>query len=295
MLASIYDFWLQFMQGFSFVMRYTERSKLLRVLVCCVLSMAILNIVWPLFCVIKAVTKYIVTWRLKMKLARQPTPISIVRSATRRTMLGSPLVWHYYDKLPIAMLLENNGSTVILRISCKWHSMPHLSGGGLAGKYHFVEACFKWGAEHSIDAQKFSLEMQVLHRCHQGSVPFECVAVSYLFAHGHGHGHGHGPLNQITESLRCVAHPNSHMELPPFDLASLMSPFGSSFYRYEGTYDNGGQVLPTLWLICSEIFAISAVQSSQFRALHGIDGKRINWNARPEQPLGNRCLSFYTF
>ncbi|BFG06088.1 carbonic anhydrase 1 [Drosophila madeirensis] len=291
MLASIDDFWLQFMQGFSFVMRCTERSKLLRVLVCCVISMAILNIVWLLFGVIKAPIKYIVTWRLKTKLARQPTPINIVRSATRRTMLGRPLEWNYYDKLPLAMLLENNGSTVILRICCKWDSVPHLSGGGLAGKYHFVEACFKWGAEHSMDAQKCSLEMQVLHRCHQGSVPYECVAVSYLFAHGQEH----GPLNQITESLRCVAHPNSHMELPPFDLASLMSSFGSSFYSYEGTYDNGGQVMPALWLICSEIFAISAVQSSQFRALRGIDRNKIYWNARPEQPLGDRCLSFYTF
>ncbi|XP_001360973.2 carbonic anhydrase 1 [Drosophila pseudoobscura] len=295
MLSPIIDFWLQFMQGFNLVMEYVQHSAILKILVSCIMSLAFLNIVRAGGLMIRKVAMAIAPKKQQRKLAPQPTPINIVRSMARKMELGSLLDWKHYDDMPLAMLLENNGSTVILRICCEPYLVPQLSGGDLPGEYHFVEACFKWGplrAEHSIDSMKFSLEMQVLHRCNQDHVPFEYVTVSYLFVIM---GNGNGPLTTITENLRCIARPDSQMELPAFDLASLMKPFDSNFYSYEGTYDNGAQVLPTKWLICTYIFAISSQQVSQFSTLCGRDGTSIHCNARKEQPLGNRSVNFHIY
>ncbi|XP_022228013.2 carbonic anhydrase 1 [Drosophila obscura] len=292
MLYLFFDIWQQFMQGFGIVICYAQGSQVLTILVSCILSLAFLNNASAVSLIVQAVVGVITTKKPKRKLDPQPTPINIVRKMTRKTVLGRQLVWTNYDHLPLAMLLENNGSTVILRICCESNMVPQLSGGELPDQYHLVEACFKWGelrAEHSIDSVQFSLEMQVLHRCYQDRVPFQHVSVSYLFLQMGGR---NDPLTQITENLRCVAHPDSKIELPAFDLASLMNPFGSSFYSYTGTYDNGVQVVPTMWLINTHIFPISSEQLSQFGALCGRDGNRIKCNARQEQPLGNRSVHF---
>lgn len=67
---------------------------------------------------------------------------------------------------------------------------PTLSGADLLASYSFVEICFRWsllnneGSEHMLNYQKFSLELQAMHRT---GLTNDCVSsydllmVAYFF------------------------------------------------------------------------------------------------------------------
>ncbi|XP_030387845.1 carbonic anhydrase 1 [Scaptodrosophila lebanonensis] len=278
----------------ALIMSYAAESKLLMVLVSCTMALIfILNI--QAGCTIcnglieslSSINCHI----SKRQLERQPSPINIVRSLVHQRRQPCPLFWHNYYELPQAVLLENNGSTVIMRIACAPELTPHLSGIEPSENYYFEEATFKWGmleSEHSIDSLKFALEMQVLHRTNLANANCKFLTISYLFSileHNK-------ILGQVVDNLEAIVVPGSCIELPPFDLGSLVRPFDSGYYTYHGTYDNGGTVLPTKWLIYSRTFGMSLTQLRRFGELCTHDGSRIAGNARKTQPLGNRCVQY---
>lgn len=218
------------------------------------------------------------------------SPINILRPQTSYEKQVRQLHWNWYDQLPPAVLMENNGHTVIVRISCSPDSMPHLNGSDLYGNYYFVEAVFKWGtSEHRIDSRHYALEMQVLHASNNKNVPFEYLTVAYLFMVGR---QKNPQLQQVVENLNVIRTMGSIIELPPFDLASLLQPFDRGYYSYRGSYSNGSIVLPTQWFICTRIFPVSSEQLLQFQTLCGPNGQRLMQNARSEQPLMNRRINF---
>ncbi|KAH8410989.1 hypothetical protein KR222_004919 [Zaprionus bogoriensis] len=220
------------------------------------------------------------------------SPVNILHHLTllQRQQQHERLAWHCYDQLPPAVLMENNGSTVIMRISCSPDYMPHLSDGGLEGNYYFVEAVFKWGpSEHRIDSRQYALEMQVLHASNRHNGPFEYLTIAYLFMLSR---HQNKQLQQVVENLGAIRHTGSIIELPPFDLCSLLWPFNGCYYSYYGSYSNGSIVLPTQWYVCTRIFGVADAQLEAFQSLIGSNGHRLVHNSRCEQPLDNRCICF---
>ncbi|KAH8371912.1 hypothetical protein KR093_009276 [Drosophila rubida] len=215
-----------------------------------------------------------------------PSPIDIDRTMVVTMGHGGPLLWHNYDALPPAIMLLNNGSTVVMRILCGPDCKPHLRGGPLCDNYYFVEASFKWGgSEHMISSRRFALEMQVLHAKNAPSPPFEYLTISYLFIVTQCKNKS---MQQITENLAALVNAGSVIEVPPFDLCSLFWPFSHGYYSYSGTYDNGTTTLPTQWLICSSLFTISAQQVAQFGKLCNREGIHIAANSRDLVPVGHR-------
>ncbi|XP_060653914.1 carbonic anhydrase 1 [Drosophila nasuta] len=215
-----------------------------------------------------------------------PSPINIDRRLVLSVGRGTPLMWHNYDAMPPAIMLLNNGSTVVMRISCAPQCKPHLRGSLLHDNYYFVEASFKWGgSEHTISSRRFALELQVLHAKNAATPPFEYVTISYLFVITQCKNES---MQQITENLDALINAGSVIEVPPFDLCSLFWPFENDFYSYSGTYHNGTTTLSTQWLICASIFNISAQQVAQFGKLCNRDGCRIAGNSRALVPLDNR-------
>ncbi|EDW91340.1 carbonic anhydrase 6 [Drosophila yakuba] len=289
MLLPIIDFvWLKFIRAFAVVMQLAEDSRLIMMLVSCTMAVAFILNVHSGRAIFWDVVNTLANRRLKSKLDRQPSPIDIPKNTVIRRQLRLPLKWTHYEDLPMATVLENNGRTVIMRIYTAINFMPHLSGAELLGRYHFVEAIFKWGSlksEHSIGQQQFCLEMQALHRCNQLKGNLEYLTLSYLFALSSVKNE---QLKQICDQLRWILWPGSSIELPPFHLESLLQPFGAGHYSYLGTYDNGDVVLPTTWLINPTISTISSRQLAHFEGMYGKDGS-TNWsNGRQEQPLGSR-------
>ncbi|KAH8372783.1 hypothetical protein KR009_004997 [Drosophila setifemur] len=286
-------FWRKLVNGLDQVMGLAEESRLIMMGVSCAMALVFILNVQSGSVIFQDLILAVTTKRARLKLARQPSPIHILGSRVSRRRLLLPLQWTNYGDLPLATILENNGSTVILKICTSPEAQPHLSGGELGGIYYFVEAIFKWGiqrSEHSIDAHRFSLEIQALHRCHQHPSSNQYLAISYLFLMTPNK---NKPLQQISENLLWLLQPGSTIELPPFDLGSLMQPFTAGYYTYLGTYDNGEELLPTTWLIDSRIFGVSSHQLAQFKSLCRNDGSKINSNVRHEQALGSRCVQFH--
>lgn len=224
-------------------------------------------------------------------LDRQPSPINIVRGRVYKLEHLDTLRWFCYNELPPAVLLENNGSTVIMRISCSPECTPFLAGGNLPANYYFVEASFKWGSsEHSIDSRSYAMEMQVLHATNIANASYEYLTVSYMFDLAHQKNYH---LDQIIDNLGSIRTAGSVIELPPFNLASLMWCFGNDYFSYRGTYANGTALLPSQWAICPRIFYISPDQLARFRDLCDMNGRRIQSNSRQKQPLGDRCVALH--
>ncbi|TDG48916.1 hypothetical protein AWZ03_004600 [Drosophila navojoa] len=219
---------------------------------------------------------------------RQPSPINIVSCVTQKLKLQESLRWFSYDELPPAVILENNGCTVIMRISCSPEYTPYITGGNLPGNYYFMEASFKWNSEHSIDSHNYAMEMQVLHAANMSDVPYEFLTVSYMFDLGL---QKNCMFDKIINNLAAIRRAGSAIELPPFDLATMMWRFGSDYYSYRGTYTNGSFALPSQWLICTRTFYISAEQLARFRDICDVYGRKIMWNARQRKPLGNRRVA----
>ncbi|XP_068144126.1 carbonic anhydrase 13 [Drosophila tropicalis] len=225
----------------------------------------------------------------------QTAPINIVSNGVQERNLPRELLWQFYDDLPSAVILKNNGWTVILSICCENREMiPYVTGGDLHHKYYFVEASFKWSllhsVEHSIDGHKFSLEMQALHRCPEKDAAFEYLTISHLFVLTY---HLNGKIGNITNNLELIRRPGSVAELPPFDLFSLMPKFVNGFYSYRGTYDNGQSQIITQWFINSRIFGISFEQLQKFAEVCGRNGKAIKQNTRRIRPVGNPSVLYY--
>ncbi|XP_037715937.1 putative carbonic anhydrase 5 [Drosophila subpulchrella] len=289
MFIPMFDhFWWKFINCFGLVMKLAEDSRVIMMLVSCIMAVAFILNIHSGRTILRDVVNALANRRLKAKLDRRPSPINIAENRVTKRQLKLPLKWRHYEDLPMATVLENNGSTVILRIYTALNFLPHLSGGELTGKYHFVEAIFKWGtfrSEHSIGKYQFCLEMQALHRCPQETGALEFLTLSYLFAVSRVKNES---LKGICDNLKWILHPGSSIELPPFELESLLRPFTGGHYSYHGTYDNGDVILPTIWLINSEISHVSSHQLAHFGALYRRDGKRNSTNSRLEQPLGKR-------
>ncbi|XP_032571350.1 carbonic anhydrase 1 isoform X1 [Drosophila sechellia] len=280
--------WLKFIRAFGLMMQLAEESRLIMMLISCTMAVAFIVNVCSGRTIFQDLCNAVGSRRLETNLAMQPSPITIPVSNIIKRHLKMPLQWTYYDDLPMATVLKNNGSTVIMRIYTAYNFMPQLSGANLLGRYHFVEAIFKWGSlksEHSIDNYHFSLELQALHRCAQLENNLEYLTLSYLFELScvkNEH------LMEVTDQLKWISQPGSSMELPPFHLGSLLQPFGSDYFSYEGTYDNGDVVLPTTWLISRNISVVNWRQLGEFEALYGRNGNRNCKNGREQQALGNR-------
>ncbi|XP_016969166.2 carbonic anhydrase 1 [Drosophila rhopaloa] len=285
--------WLKFQTWFGLVMNLAEDSRMIMMLVSCTMAVAFILNVQSGRTILQDVARSLANKRLKSRLDRQPSPINIAESGVIRRQLKLPLRWTHYEDLPMATVLENNGSTVILRIYTAPNFLPHISGAELGGSYHFVEAIFKWGilqSEHSIGKQKFCLEMQALHRCSKKGGTVEYLTVSHLFSLTQVKNER---LKQIADNLKWILRPGSSIELPPFDLGSLLLPFAEGHYTYSGTYDNGEVKLPTTWLIDSQVSGVNSHQLAQFGVLYRTDGSRIRSNVREEQPLGTRSVHFH--
>ncbi|ALC41527.1 CG15227 [Drosophila busckii] len=275
------------LNGFGCIMRYAYASKW---------GIIMFSVFMALVLVLHLKSTFIILSQL-CEPSPPPPPLPAQQTASSKAALSAiniqisdvqlrahqqQLSWHYYDELPPAILLENNGSVVIMRISCAPRSLPYLSGGELAGRYYFVEAAFKWcRSEHAIDSCNYALELQVLHATNRRNAPFEYLTLCYLFSLAPMKP---TPLDQVVANLPAIKQPGSVTELPPFDLNSLLYPFTSDYYSYSGSYANGNTILSTQWFICSRIFTINSEQLAQFCSLRVANGQtKIVKNAQQQK------------
>ncbi|KAH8280589.1 hypothetical protein KR018_011393, partial [Drosophila ironensis] len=199
------------------------------------------------------------------------SPINIEQSCLIERIFDTCLEWGNYHDMPRGIRLENNGHTLILRASFA-DRLPWINGGDLLGRFEFREIRFRWswynssGSEHTIDNEHFPLEMQCLHVDSDGDGCISSQAllmVSYMFELGNEN----PMLNVLTQHLVRVQSAGRAVEVPPFPLSYLLTPFYSRFFSYHGSLTEPPCHRGTEWFLCPLTFGMSERQLNEFRQL----------------------------
>jgi carbonic anhydrase len=228
-------------------------------------------------------------------------PISKVNSIDGLMKENEPI--KIYNKDGLLKIMHNNFGKIV------------LSDGGV---YHGEEVVFHTPAEHTINGQKFDMEVQIIHYgVSKGDIAKQ-VILSFLFYVKPG------VFNEFLDKIDVYNLPNeidgfkdltaslnlasifySNIKKNPFDEKEQSPVKDFSFYSYEGSLTSPPCTERTTVIVAAEPLPVSNTFVELFKeALRkpeyfGIDGKLYNeedspkLNARNIQPLNGRKITFY--
>ncbi|CAF1156052.1 unnamed protein product [Adineta ricciae] len=211
------------------------------------------------------------------------SPINIRTSQVKfDPKLTSPLVFNGYNSNSTVLVwnFTHNGHTIVAyppplaRLS--------MSGGGLLGEYYLIQFHFHWGynafqgSEHTINEQKFPLEVHFVHRA---AFTNSYAVLGILFERQRDD----NPylyellsiLNRTVNSSIAVEHQLNLSRIIP----TASSP---KFYRYNGSFTTPPCTEGVIWTILKRPVSISEYQ------LHALLSNAIPFNFRPPQKLYSR-------
>ncbi|NXY03514.1 CAH4 anhydrase, partial [Pteruthius melanotis] len=229
------------------------------------------------------------------------SPVNIVTRNVVHDKSLKPLTFEGYDEKGSGQWnVENNGHTKVTL-----NTSPKVGGGGLRRKYKAVEFHLHWGvpgepenipgSEHSIDGEKYPMELHVVHIREDVSDVTEAkntpdgLAVLAFFVKVAEDNKNYAPL---LSKLENVKYKGESARMDPLALSSLLPPEEDlgRYYRYEGSLTTPDCSEGVTWTVFEKPVELSLPQLSQFSALH-FDGKNstpMMENFRPAQPLGAR-------
>ncbi|NXS11376.1 CAH4 anhydrase, partial [Neodrepanis coruscans] len=231
------------------------------------------------------------------------SPINIVTRNVVYDKSLKPLTFEGYDvKGSSKWSIENNGHT--------GNTSPKVEGGGLEMKYKAVEFHLHWGvpgeqqyipgSEHSIDGEKYAMELHLVHIREDASDVAEAkkikngLAVLAFFIKVAGKENKN--YATLLKELENIRYKGEVAAIDPLPLRSLLPPEEDlgRYYRYEGSLTTPDCHEGVIWTIFEEPIELSLSQLSQFAALH-FDGKNSSAmieNFRPSQPVNRRRVSW---
>ncbi|XP_041338791.1 carbonic anhydrase 4 [Pyrgilauda ruficollis] len=230
------------------------------------------------------------------------SPVNIVTRNAEYDGSLQPLTFEGYDVKGSAKWdLQNNGHTVKVALD----TSPKIGGGGLERKYKAVEFHFHWGvlgeqqntpgSEHSIDGEKYPMELHIVHIREDVSDVTEAkkttdgLAVLAFFVKADKQNENYETL---LSELKNIKYKGQLAKVDPLPLSSLLPPEEDlgRYYRYLGSLTTPDCYQGVIWTIFETPVELSQRQLSQFAALH-FDGKNstpMMENFRPVQLLNTR-------
>ncbi|RLV97076.1 hypothetical protein DV515_00012150 [Chloebia gouldiae] len=251
------------------------------------------------------------------------SPVNIVTRNVVYDKSLKPLAFEGYDVKGSAQWdLENNGHTGKSSVSAEqnfWNTRsekpikvaldtsPKIGGGGLGIKYKAVEFHLHWGvpgepqqfpgSEHSIDGEKYPMELHVVHIREDASDVTEAkkspdgLAVLAFFIKADEENKNYETL---LSALKNIKYKGDSVKVDPLPLSLLLPPEEDlgRYYRYQGSLTSPDCYQGVIWTVFEKPVELSPLQLSQFAALH-FDGKNstpMMENFRPVQPLNGRTV-----
>ncbi len=174
-----------------------------------------------------------------------------------------------FDYTPDGARVTNIGMTVMVM----HEGRSHLT---LGERVHtLVQVHSHTPAEHTVDGERFPLELHLVHSDDAGAL----AVVGVLFRAG--------SANPAIENLLAAAPASGEEALPaaPLDPAALLPP-QTSHYRYPGSLTTPPCSEGVQWIVMATAGEVAEEQVERLVALTG----NIATN-RPVQPLGERTIS----
>lgn len=210
------------------------------------------------------------------------SPIDIRTAYVKHDPRLTPLVLNGYG---------SNGSSLVWNVTHNGHTIVayppplarlSMSGGGLPTEHYLIQFHFHWGynafqgSEHTINGQKFPLEVHFVHRAPYTNA---LAVLGVLFTRERD---DNPYLNDLLSVLNQTV--NSSVSVQQQLDISRFLPLGSAsrFYRYNGSLTTPPCTEGVTWTIMKRTIPIS---SSQLRVFFG---NEVPFNFRPTQKLHMR-------
>jgi len=180
--------------------------------------------------------------------------------------------------------------------------LPGIYNASLAGdKFKLLQFHFHWGSsndrgsEHTIDGQRFALEMHLVHvnKKYLDDVakaltkPDGLAVVGIMFVVG---GSEFAPLKPIIDAADKIHADSSKEVKTTVELKKFLSKVGPGYYSYDGSLTTPTCNQVVSWIVMEKAIGISQEQIDAFRGLSYVDGSPMVDNFRPPQPLNNRVV-----
>ncbi|KAM5151344.1 carbonic anhydrase 4 isoform 1-T1 [Callospermophilus lateralis] len=227
------------------------------------------------------------------------SPVNIVTRKAVNYNLGR-FSFSGYDKKQ-KWTVENNGHTVMVSLG----NESRISGGGLAAPYRATQFHLHWskeldrGSEHSLDGERFAMEMHIVHEKEKGTrsnekdgqTPKDQIAVlAFLVQEGDKTNKGFQPL---VEALSHIPKPEMSTTMRESSLLDLLPEEEKlrRYFRYLGSLTTPSCAETVVWTVFEEPIQLHRDQIlafSQNLYYNKEQTLKMSENVRPTQRLGDR-------
>ncbi|CAH1800456.1 unnamed protein product, partial [Owenia fusiformis] len=221
--------------------------------------------------------------------AERQSPIDIETSETKCLKLS--LIYIPKKTCEDVHLVNEGGHTAQLELDkCDYTILV-----GLLGAYSVLQAHFHWGedstrgSEHTIDGQRYPMEMHIVAKKKFGTST--CAEIAVLGFFFEISGTDNAAWNDIITGLSLIKMPDEKTTINNFNLQDLLPSHKSEFYRYFGSLTTPPYTQFVKWTVFKETIKISESQIAQFRTLLSEHGDNIVDNFREVQPLNGRTVN----
>ncbi|KAK9872128.1 hypothetical protein WA026_016180 [Henosepilachna vigintioctopunctata] len=202
----------------------------------------------------------------------------------------TPLKFSNWDE-NYNLTVRNSGHTIQAELPCT--TQVTVSGGYLPGTFKLFQFHFHWGAEHTINEQRFALEAHFVTHNTKYNTAEEAVrytngiaVVTILFDFSDKENRELQPIIQQVGNLKQVGQ-TVQLQLNP---ASFLPNDVKNFYRYFGSLTTPNCNDVVVWTIFTDLSKINKRQVDKFRTINGEDGTPLTENVRKIQPLNGRLV-----
>ncbi|XP_067394227.1 carbonic anhydrase 4 [Emydura macquarii macquarii] len=233
------------------------------------------------------------------------SPINIVTNKVEYKGDLKPFIFEGYDsKESPPWTIENNGHTVKISLT----GAAKIGAGGLQNKYKAMEFHFHWGSsvreeyspgsEHSIDGERYAMELHIVHIKEGFSSTTEAVkdkhglAVLAFFIETGAENENYASL---IEKLNEIVYKGTKTNMEALPLESLIPDKETlkGYYRYNGSLTTPNCYEAVVWTIFKKPIILSKSQVKNFwEKLYFTEDTTLNMtdNFRPVQPLNGRIV-----
>ncbi|KAM8834735.1 carbonic anhydrase 4-like isoform 4-T4 [Synchiropus picturatus] len=178
-----------------------------------------------------------------------------------------------------------------------------LTGGALPGQYRAAQFHFHWGgsgrpgSEHTIDGERFPMEMHIVHIKEPYGSLVEAehdmagiALLAFLFEESTD---DHPHLDTVIAALGRVPNNGSSSVVPNFRLSDIVPPSKElhGYYRYVGSMTTPGCEQAVAWTVFRRTLPISSRQlDALVKQCRFWTGQPMTDIFRPTQPLDGRVV-----